>query len=119
MLFELATPIRLDEKDSYTTNSVMLPENYKSKFAEENQKYEDWRKTCTTSEENFKRPHSSDSSKDSYAVALDGMCNDFEMSPLSPVLENNPINSDVPAWFGKGCRKLVRKRSKVKRRKTH
>lgn len=115
MLFELATPLKLAEKDSYTTGSVMLPDNYLSKFIEEAQKFEERRKaSATLSEKKFSCAHPLEG--DEKASVL--ISNDEQMIlPLFPICEDNPINNDVPAWFGKGCRKLVRKRSKMKRRR--
>ena len=112
--------------DSYHTNCVLIPQKLQENFKVEQTKYEQRLlsasqvssqfssiKQCNVDEFPLAR---SNSLIDSVLPEDHGQCSHHQVDS-SVMFEKAMINNDVPAWFGKGCRKAIKKKGKIKHRR--
>ena len=121
-IFKISVPLRDGEENSYHTNCIEVPGSMEEKFPVESCGYKKRVLRSSSMQEANSlgfEPH--ESSVSSYSVKLEppvSFLHHTHPEELAPVHENN-LTLNTPAWFGKGCRKLLKKKAKLKRRKTN
>jgi len=126
LLFQLATPLTSKQRDSYHTNCVLIPQKLQESFKIEQTHYEQKLVSAYPVTSIPKAQKSIDDSVftlarsssliDTILPEEHGQCSHHSSNSLVTFEKRIP-NNEVPAWFGKGCRKSIKKKSKIKNRR--
>ena len=123
-MFQISTPLTSNQIGSYHTSCVLIPRKLQQNFEIEQTQFEHKTNSAfqISSQKTFQNcnvdalPLARSSSL--LATSIEGKTElESDIAVSSSMFKESVVNKDIPAWFGKGCRKLIKKKGKLKRRR--